>query len=86
LSELAARAAQDADMVRGEITLVVGGAPAVAAGDFTLLSRALPLLLRDLPPARAAAIASRLSGVSRRAAYELALQWARDPGALTKTL
>jgi len=86
LSELAARAAQDAAMVRGEITLVVGGAPAAAAGDFALLSRALPLLLRDLPPARAAAIASRLSGVSRREAYELALQWAGGPGVLTKTL
>ena len=36
----------------------------------------LPLLLKDLPPARAAAIAAQLSGVPRRAAYEQALQLA----------
>lgn len=81
LAELVARAMQDTDMARGEITMVVGGAPEATAGDVALLARALPLLLKDLPPARAAAIASQLSGVPRRLAYEQALQWSRETGA-----
>lgn len=79
LAELAARAAQDGDMARGEITLVVAGAAAAGEGDAVLLARALPLLLRELPPARAAAIAAQLSGVPRQVAYEMAL--GRDKGA-----
>lgn len=79
LAELAARAAQDPDMSRGEITLVIAGAAAAGEGDAALLARALPLLLRDLPPARAAAIAAQLSGVPRQLAYEQAL--ARDKDA-----
>jgi len=81
LAELAARAAQDTDMARGEITLVVGGAPEAAEGDLALLARALPLLLKDLPPARAAAIAARLSGVPRPLAYEQARRYASETGA-----
>lgn len=78
LAELAARAPGDPDMARGEITLVIAGAPAPAEGDAALLARALPLLLRELPPARAAAIAAQLSGVPRQVAYEQAT--ARDQG------
>jgi 16S rRNA (cytidine1402-2'-O)-methyltransferase len=81
LSELAQRADQDKDLVRGEITLVVAGAAAATEGDPQLLARALPLLLKDLAPARAAAIAAQLSGVPRARAYELALQLARKKGA-----
>jgi 16S rRNA (cytidine1402-2'-O)-methyltransferase len=75
LAELAARAARDADLARGESTLVVEGAPA-AQGDLALLQRALALLLKELPPARAAAVASQLAGVKRAQAYALALQLA----------
>jgi 16S rRNA (cytidine1402-2'-O)-methyltransferase len=78
LGELHQRALQDVDLARGEITLIIAGAPAASAGDASLLSRALPLLLKDLPPARAAAIAAQLSGVPRRAAYEQALRLAAD--------
>ena len=74
LESLAQRALADADMIRGEITLVIAGSPAAAAGDATLLARLLPLLLKDLPPARAAAIAAQISGVPRRTAYEQAMQ------------
>ena len=81
LAELARQAAQDADMARGEITLVIAGAPEVAGGDAALLARALPLLLKSLPPARAAAIAAQLSGVARPLAYEQAMQLARQGGA-----
>ncbi|HTW74107.1 MAG TPA: 16S rRNA (cytidine(1402)-2'-O)-methyltransferase [Steroidobacteraceae bacterium] len=43
-----------------------------AAGTATLLTRALALLLPELPPARAAAIAAQLAGVPRSVAYDLA--------------
>jgi 16S rRNA (cytidine1402-2'-O)-methyltransferase len=81
LAELAQRAMHDPDLARGEITLVVAGAAAVPEGDPQLLARALPLLLKDLPPARAAAIAAQLSGVAREHAYRQALQLARKSGA-----
>jgi hypothetical protein len=38
------------------------------------LVRALELLLKELPPARAAAIASQLTGATRHEAYALALR------------
>ena len=81
LAELAARAGTDPDLARGEITLVIAGAAGEGGGDAALLARALPLLLRDLPPARAAAIAAQLSGVPRPLAYEHARRLARDNGA-----
>ena len=81
LAELVQRAAQDKDLARGEITIVVAGATTAIAGDAMLLARALPLLLKVLPPARAAAIAARLSGVPRPRAYEQALRLAHDTGA-----
>lgn len=81
LGELAQRAAQDKDFARGEITIVVAGAAEAQGGDAQLLARALPLLLKDLPPARAAAIAAQLSGVPRARAYEQALQLSRNNGA-----
>jgi 16S rRNA (cytidine1402-2'-O)-methyltransferase len=81
LSELAQRAVQDKDFARGEITIVIAGAAAEVGGDARLLARALPLLLKDLPPARAAAIAAQLSGVPRARVYEQALRLARNNGA-----
>jgi 16S rRNA (cytidine1402-2'-O)-methyltransferase len=78
LAQLQQRAAEDADLARGEITLIIAGAPEERVGDAGLLARALPLLLKDLPPARAAAIAAQLSGVPRQAAYEQALRLAGD--------
>jgi 16S rRNA (cytidine1402-2'-O)-methyltransferase len=81
LAQLAQRAAQDQDFARGEITIVVAGATEAMSGDAQLLARALPLLLKDLPPARAAAIAAQLSGVPRSRAYEQALQLSRNNAA-----
>ncbi len=81
LGELAQRSLEDKDFARGEITIVVAGAAAQEGGDAQLLARALPLLLKDLPPARAAAIAAQLSGVPRPRAYAQAMQLARNNGA-----
>ena len=75
LEELCAVAAHDANLQRGEITLIVQGAPPAQAGsDPALMRRALELLLEELPPARAAAIAAQLAGGQRAQAYELAMQ------------
>ncbi len=80
LAQLCALAASDPNLQRGEITLVVeGAAPAEAAGaDLTLMRRALELLVRELPPGKAAAIAAQLSGGRRSDAYDLAMQMRRS--------
>jgi 16S rRNA (cytidine1402-2'-O)-methyltransferase len=75
LSELAAWVRDDADQRRGEIVLVVAGAPETTAGNADL-DRVLEALLAELPPTRAAAIAARLTGVPRREAYARAMQLA----------
>lgn len=79
LGELCALARDDGDFARGEITVVVAGAAPQRAtsGDTELLTRALQLLLQELPPARAAAIAAQLAGTRRSEAYELALRLQR---------
>jgi 16S rRNA (cytidine1402-2'-O)-methyltransferase len=75
LEQLCAVAARDANLQRGEITLIVQGAPpAVAGADQALMRRALELLIDELPPGKAAAIAAQLAGAKRAEAYELALQ------------
>jgi 16S rRNA (cytidine1402-2'-O)-methyltransferase len=74
LGSLLQRATGDANVQRGELVLIVGGAPAQdAMGDQQLLVRMMPLLAAELPPARAAAIAAKLTGVTRDAAYQAAL-------------
>jgi 16S rRNA (cytidine1402-2'-O)-methyltransferase len=78
LRELAASARTDANLRRGEITLLVegspaaGGAAALSRAAAALLAHALQLLLPELPPARAAAIAAQLAQVPRSEAYRLA--------------
>jgi 16S rRNA (cytidine1402-2'-O)-methyltransferase len=72
LSDLARQAAADTNFQRGEITLVVAGAPPAADNvDSQLLKRAVELLAPELPPGKAASIAAQLSGASRSEAYEL---------------
>ncbi|MBS0380191.1 MAG: 16S rRNA (cytidine(1402)-2'-O)-methyltransferase [Proteobacteria bacterium] len=74
LADLVALAQQDENFARGEITLIVAGAPAPAAGGVepAELRRTVDILLRELPPARAAALAAQLTGATRAAAYALA--------------
>jgi 16S rRNA (cytidine1402-2'-O)-methyltransferase len=79
LGELATLATQDADIARGEITLVIGGAPVAAEEGALLAARLLPLLLRELPPARAAAIVAQVTGLRKREIYERALELATPP-------
>jgi 16S rRNA (cytidine1402-2'-O)-methyltransferase len=75
LEQLRGMAAGEPNLQRGEITLVVQGAPHSDTGvDQTLMRRALELLVRELPPGKAAAIAAQLAGARRADAYELAMQ------------
>jgi 16S rRNA (cytidine1402-2'-O)-methyltransferase len=80
LAQLSAMARDQAEFARGEITVVVSGAAAAgaAAGDAELLARTLRLLLAELPPARAAAIAAQIAGTRRSDAYALALRLQRQ--------
>jgi 16S rRNA (cytidine1402-2'-O)-methyltransferase len=73
LTDLAARAATEPNFQRGEITLVVHGAPPTTTTvDPELLRRTVELLVKELPPSRAAAIAAQLTGATRSEAYALA--------------
>jgi 16S rRNA (cytidine1402-2'-O)-methyltransferase len=79
LGELAAQAATDANFQRGEITLVVAGAaPANAAVAPHLLKRTVALLLKELPPGKAAALAAQLTGAKRSEAYAIAIGSAHE--------
>ncbi len=71
LAELADWVAGDPDQQRGEAVLVVAGAPEemTSAGlDTGLLARELAA---ELPPARAARVLARVSGMTRREAFGL---------------
>ncbi len=74
LGTLAAQAAADADLSRGEIVLLVQGAPPAAATDLPDVDSLLRALLAELPVAQAAKLAARLTGQPRRALYERALE------------
>jgi 16S rRNA (cytidine1402-2'-O)-methyltransferase len=75
LSELVVLAKNEANFARGEITIVVQGVPATSnAVDAQMLERAVSLLVRELPPGRAAALAAQLLGAKRSDAYALALR------------
>ena len=82
LEELVTQARGDANFQRGEITLVVHGAPpSTSSVDPQLLRRAVELLSKELPPSRAAAIAAQLTGATRNEAYALATRGASSPRA-----
>ncbi|MET0291037.1 MAG: 16S rRNA (cytidine(1402)-2'-O)-methyltransferase [Steroidobacteraceae bacterium] len=71
LAELLTKSGEDANFARGEITVVVEGAPETTAeGDEALARRLLPVLKKELPPARAAAVIAQLTGVPRATLYE----------------
>jgi len=71
LAQLAQRVADDADQQRGEIVLLVAGAAADAdAARLVEGRRVFEVLRKELPPSRAAKLASEISGASRKALYE----------------
>jgi 16S rRNA (cytidine1402-2'-O)-methyltransferase len=72
LPELATRAGADRDLSRGELVIVIAGAPEAPAGDAEL-ERLLAALLTDLPVSRAVELAATISGEGRKRLYPLAL-------------
>jgi 16S rRNA (cytidine1402-2'-O)-methyltransferase len=76
LAELAMQARSDTNFTRGEITVVVEGAPRAAAEDAPRiqLDATLTVLLTELAPSKAAALAARLTGAKRNDAYARALE------------
>jgi len=80
LSELAARADADADFARGEIVLLVAGAPQPAEeeggadGRGGALDKVLGILLKELPLKQAARLAAQITDSRDNEAYKRALQ------------
>jgi 16S rRNA (cytidine1402-2'-O)-methyltransferase len=70
LAELLARVKSDADQQRGEIVLVVAGAPPLDdAARIDEGRRLYALLATELPPSKAARIAAAYTGAPKRALY-----------------
>jgi 16S rRNA (cytidine1402-2'-O)-methyltransferase len=77
LHELLNAAAKDADFARGEIVLLIGGAPPQLAPQ-TDLDPVLRVLLAELPLKQAARLAAQITAVRDNEAYKRALQL-KDP-------
>jgi len=70
LAELAARVAADPDQQRGEIVLMIAGAPQADEADKIAAGKRLyALLVEELAPSRAAKIAAAYTGAPKRALY-----------------
>jgi 16S rRNA (cytidine1402-2'-O)-methyltransferase len=82
LRELAITARSDSNFARGEITVVVEGAPPRPFEDAAriTLDSALTALLGELAPSKAAAVAAKLTGAKRNEAYARALELAAARG------
>jgi 16S rRNA (cytidine1402-2'-O)-methyltransferase len=73
LGEFPAWLNADPNRSKGEFVLVVQGASAASAVDTPENRRLLSALLVELPPSRAVVVAARLTGLRRKALYDLAL-------------
>lgn len=74
LATLAEWVASDSNQQRGEIVLVVAGAPAKAVADSISVSAEslLSVLVRELPVKQASSLAAEILGLRKNALYELA--------------
>ena len=78
LLELLHKAKSDADFARGEIVLLIGGAPQMPSGDAdsdttAALDKVLAALLAELPLKQAARLAAQITGARDNEAYKRAL-------------
>ena len=79
LASLCVESRRDANFTRGEITLVVAGAERAVANDLgAQLDATLGVLLSELAPSKAAALAARLTGAKRNDAYARAMELAGE--------
>jgi len=75
LAELCQRVEQDSDQQRGEIVLMISGAPVSATtADDAELERVLDLLLPEMTLSRAVAVAEQLTGLPHKLIYKKALE------------
>jgi 16S rRNA (cytidine1402-2'-O)-methyltransferase len=75
LLELSTRAANDPNMSRGEIVVIVAGYAGTAQESSMMnADQVLRALLEDLPPSQAAKIAARLTNAKRSELYERAME------------
>lgn len=70
LADLAARVASDPDQQRGECVILVAGRGEEADAKLAEGQRVFAILREELPPAKAAKLASAISGASRKELYE----------------
>jgi len=87
LRELCARAESDPDFGRGEIVLIIAGAPQAAGeedrgadGHGGVLDRVLKLLMAELPLKQAARLAAQITEARDNEAYKRALHLKQDCG------
>ena len=73
LGEIEPWLAADPNRQRGEFVLIVSGAPNVGTPQADAAEATLRILLEEMPPAQAARLASRLTGMPRAVLYELAV-------------
>ena len=65
----------NAERLRGEFVIVVTGAASAPTQMFVDAQKLLKTLLEELPPAKAAKLAAKITGQSREALYALAEKW-----------
>lgn len=79
LAELAEQAANDADMQRGELVIVVRGVEASASSQAAIdADQLLRALAEELSPAQAAKIAAKITGAKRGDLYERAMRFGKN--------
>jgi 16S rRNA (cytidine1402-2'-O)-methyltransferase len=78
LANIVKRVHDDPNAARGEIVIMVHGAPAAAGRDAQEVERVLAVLCEELPPSRAAAVAARLTGAARNSLYARAMELSRS--------
>ncbi len=78
LSELQEFIAADSNQQRGEIVLVVSGAPDVDEALSAEALRVLALLMPELGPSKAAGLTAKITGAKKKALYEIAVSEQRD--------
>ncbi len=66
---------QDANQLKGEMVLIIEGAKAQEQEISPEVERTLKLLIKELPPKKACAIAAEIYGLNKKALYELALTY-----------
>jgi len=75
LAEMVDWVRADSNQQRGEIVLLIRGAERNSAAELdTEAERVMKLLLAELPPRRAAALAAEITGVNKKALYNWSLQ------------